>query len=102
MHGKHGAGYKAGQGGGAGGQEEDAEGAQEAAAALAAEWARELEFARGREAAHSGAVTGVAVDALNRLLVTCSLDQTLRFWNFGDHSLSIEPPQVREAHTRPR
>ena len=58
--------------------------------------------ARGREAAHSGAVTGVAVDALNRLLVTCSLDQTLRFWNFGDHSLSIEPPQVREAHTRPR
>lgn len=32
--------------------------------------------------AHSKAVTGVAVESLNRLIISCSLDGTVRFWDF--------------------
>ncbi len=36
---------------------------------------------RARWSGHTKDVTGIAVDQLNRTIVSCSLDSTLRFWN---------------------
>jgi U3 small nucleolar RNA-associated protein 21 len=36
---------------------------------------------------HKGSVEGLVVDALNRMLISGSLDHTLKFWNFEDHTL---------------
>ncbi|KAF1836178.1 Utp21-domain-containing protein [Decorospora gaudefroyi] len=39
-------------------------------------------FAKG-EGKHKGAVTGLAVDGLNRTLISCSDDGKVKFWEFG-------------------
>ena len=36
---------------------------------------------------HSGPVTGVQVDSLNRVVISASLDGTIRFWDFKTHAL---------------
>lgn len=36
---------------------------------------------------HTGSVTGVVLDALNRTLISSSLDRTLKFWDFHTHAL---------------
>jgi U3 small nucleolar RNA-associated protein 21 len=41
---------------------------------------------RGRR--HEGSVTGIAVDALNQFVVSCSLDGSIRFWNFATGHLN--------------
>ncbi|OQR91426.1 hypothetical protein THRCLA_09001 [Thraustotheca clavata] len=35
---------------------------------------------------HKGSVTGVVVDAINSVVVTSSMDHTLKFWNFATHA----------------
>lgn len=49
----------------------------------------EFEWASSKEAAHSKSVSGVAVDALNLVLLSSSLDGTLRFWSFQSQALSL-------------
>jgi U3 small nucleolar RNA-associated protein 21 len=48
------------------------------------------------ESAHDGAVQGLAVDLLNRILISASLDGTIKFWDFESHKLlktvQIEAP----------
>jgi U3 small nucleolar RNA-associated protein 21 len=36
----------------------------------------------GAESLHSAEVTGLAVDSLNKVLVSCSLDKTVKLWDF--------------------
>lgn len=36
---------------------------------------------------HTAAVHGVAVDGLNRQVVSVSLDRTVKFWDFVSHAL---------------
>ncbi|OQR88110.1 hypothetical protein ACHHYP_07540 [Achlya hypogyna] len=36
---------------------------------------------------HTGAVTGVVVDARNGLVISSSMDHTLKFWDFNSHAL---------------
>jgi U3 small nucleolar RNA-associated protein 21 len=36
--------------------------------------------------AHEGKVTGITCDNLNRLIVTCALDKTIKFWDFNTMS----------------
>ena len=47
------------------------------------------------EGRHTAAVTGLVVDALNRTVVSSSLDGTLKFWSFGTglllHQLALTP-----------
>jgi len=106
VHGKRGVGYAGAKGGGGGGdfddadddEEEDEENEEDKGggggrrAAMAVEAAAdeaELAFAKSAAAKHSGRVTGVAVDALNRTVLTSSLDGTLRFWSFAAQGLSL-------------
>ena len=37
---------------------------------------------------HQGPITGLAVDAMNAVLVSASTDGTVRLWNFETHVLS--------------
>ncbi len=66
-----------------------AEAAAVGAVTAAAEAEEELRWCRSAAAAHGEAVTGVAVDALNRTALTASLDGTLRWWNFQTGALDI-------------
>ena len=43
--------------------------------------------APGKRDMHTAAVTGVAVDGLNRFAVSASLDATLKFWDFPTRAL---------------
>jgi WD40 repeat protein len=56
----------------------------------------EFEFASSKEACHTASVTGVVIDALNLLLISASLDGTLRFWSFSTQSLSLGNEVSRE------
>ena len=39
---------------------------------------------------HEGCISGIAVDALNQTVVSCSLDSTVRIWNFANgHQIQI-------------
>ncbi|KAH6616651.1 WD repeat-containing protein 36 [Boeremia exigua] len=46
-------------------------------------------FAKG-EGKHRGAVTGLAIDGLNRTVVSCSDDGKIKFWNFATGTLLHE------------
>ncbi|KAK4214407.1 WD repeat-containing protein 36 [Rhypophila decipiens] len=39
---------------------------------------------------HSGAVTGIVVDSLNKTVISCSLDGTIKFWDFSTGNLVDE------------
>mmetsp|Transcript_46017 Transcript_46017/g.59119 ORF Transcript_46017/g.59119 Transcript_46017/m.59119 type:complete len:1225 (+) Transcript_46017:40-3714(+) len=51
--------------------------------------AGEIEWACSSDAKHDDAITGLALDSLNLILLSSSLDGTLRFWNFRNQSLSM-------------
>ena len=57
---------------------------------------------RTRSRAHGGAITGIAVNAGNTLLVTVGLDAYLRIWDFQCRALQNEialfAPASRLAH----
>ncbi|KAF9696866.1 hypothetical protein EKO04_005071 [Ascochyta lentis] len=46
-------------------------------------------FAKG-EGKHKGAVTGLAIDGLNRTVISCSDDGKIKFWNFATGTLLHE------------
>lgn len=46
-------------------------------------------FAKG-EGKHKGAVTGLAIDSLNRTVISCSDDGKVKFWNFATGTLLHE------------
>ena len=71
------------------GEEEpkELEGGGNGNSSAAAQAADEVAWGRSAAAKHDGRVTGVAVDALQQLVLSCGLDGTLRFWSFANHGL---------------
>ncbi|KAI9790613.1 MAG: hypothetical protein M1816_004945 [Peltula sp. TS41687] len=51
--------------------------------------ARELIYQRG-EGKHKGAISGLVVDSINRKVISCGLDGTLKFWDFSTGRLLKE------------
>lgn len=53
---------------------------------------------------HSGCITGLKCDALNRILVSCSLDSTLKVWDFLslqlNQTIKLDYPATHIAFNR--